>query len=209
MLFSIHVIVGSEHLADQASAHYADLAAARTEAERCARELIADWLRQGRLDLAGGVVEIIDVNGSLCDLFTLEEAMFGTAGRHRHRHVFNTVAHKYVLLTPDLTILDANRAYLAATMTDLAAISRRSIFDVFPDNPGDPAADGVRNLSNSFQHVLQHKTQHAMPRLRYDIRGRDGVWIERHWQPVSYPVLDHNGEVEFIIHQTEDVTPRV
>ena len=31
------------------------------------------------------------------------------------------------------------------------------LFSAFPDNPGDPAADGVRNLHASLQRVLAHR----------------------------------------------------
>lgn len=206
MRYFIHLLAGAERLVDTAGAEYADLAAARAEAVRCTRELIADWLRRGAAP--DGVIEIVDEAGRICDLLPLEAAVFNPPRRDRTRQVFNTIDHKYLLLTPDFTILEANRSYLAATLTDLAAISRRNVFDVFPDNPGDPNADGVRNLTASLQRVLQSKTTDAMQRQRYDIRARDGAWLERHWQPVNYPVLDHNGEVEFIIHQVEDVTPR-
>ena len=111
-----------------------------------------------------------------------------------------------LLLAPDLTIVDANRAYLRATMTDLSAIERRPLFDVFPENPGDPERSGVRNLSASFDAVLRDKVEHALPIQRYDIRRPDGTWEERHWKPANMPILDANGEVEFILHQVEDVT---
>jgi hypothetical protein len=29
----------------------------------------------------------------------------------------------------------------------------------------------------------------------------------RYWKPTNIPILDHNGEVEFILHHAEDVTP--
>lgn len=41
---------------------------------------------------------------------------------------------------------------------------------------------------------------------RYDIRGRDGAFIERHWQPINTPVCDDGGQLVFILHHVEDVT---
>src|ERR1700760_4771616 len=54
----------------------------------------------------------------------------------------------YLVLTPDLEIVSASHAYLKATMTT-AAIFGRNIFDVFTDDPNDPAATGVTNLKAS------------------------------------------------------------
>jgi hypothetical protein len=68
------------------------------------------------------------------------------------------------MLAPDFGILDANPAFLTATQTDLLAISHCPVFDVFPDNPGDPEATGVRNARASLNTVLKHKQAHMMPR---------------------------------------------
>ena len=59
-------------------------------------------------------------------------------------------AHPYLLLHPGpgLHIVDVNDAYARATMTSRSAIAGRSLFEVFPDNPADPSADGVREPQN-------------------------------------------------------------
>lgn len=48
---------------------------------------------------------------------------------------------------PKLPIVDINGAYARATMTLREDVRGRSLFEVFPDNPSDPMADGVANLS--------------------------------------------------------------
>lgn len=208
MRFSIHMAIGDDLLAGEDD-DYVDLAAARAEALRTARELIADWLRHRARNVPHGFVEIRGENGDICDLFSLEEAVFGISPSAWHRHAFNTVNHNYLVLAPDLTILDANKGYLTVTMTDLASIRHRAIFDVFPDNPSDPEANGVRNLSESFRYVLEHKAQHTIACQRFDIRTAEGTWLERYWSPVNFPILDENGEVAFIVQQVDDVTARV
>jgi hypothetical protein len=40
-----------------------------------------------------------------------------------------------------LSILDASEAYTQATMTRRADLIGRKLFEAFPDNPADPAAD--------------------------------------------------------------------
>lgn len=45
-----------------------------------------------------------------------------------------------------LGIVDINNAYAQVTMTKAADLRGNPLFDVFPDNPDDPLADGVSNL---------------------------------------------------------------
>jgi PAS domain-containing protein len=74
-----------------------------------------------------------------------------TAPRADFEAVFNSAPGSYLLLAPDLTIVAVDDAYLAATMTSREAIVGRALFDVFPDDPNDPAATGERNLRASLE----------------------------------------------------------
>src|SRR5688572_14228721 len=94
-------------------------------------------------------------------------------------------------------------------MTQRAAILGRGIFDVFPDNPSDPNATGVTNLSASLQRVLESGVPDTMPLQKYDILRPEeagGGFEERFWSPLNTPVIDRNGTVRYIIHRVEDVT---
>ncbi len=125
------------------------------------------------------------------------------------RAFFESAPGLYLVLTPDFKIVAVSDAYLRATMTKRAEILRRGIFDVFPDNPDDPTATGVRNLTASLERVLRDRTSDAMAVQKYDIRrpeSEGGEFEERHWSPVNSPVLGANGEVSHIIHRVEDVT---
>jgi two-component system CheB/CheR fusion protein len=75
----------------------------------------------------------------------------------------------------DLAILEANPAYLNATMTELSTIRHRDIFDVFPDNPSAKEADGEQNLGASLRFVRESGRSQVMARQRYDIRRPDGI----------------------------------
>src|ERR1700758_650947 len=102
------------------------------------------------------------------------------------RALFESAPGLYLVLSPDLTILAASDAYLGATMTKREAILGRALFDVFPDNPDDPTATGVRNLKASLNRVLQHRKQDAMAVQKYDIQrpeSEGGGFEERHWSP--------------------------
>ena len=37
-------------------------------------------------------------------------------------------------------------------------------------------------------------------------RAPDGAWEVRYWRPTNVPVLDHKGEVEFILNYPDEVT---
>ena len=122
------------------------------------------------------------------------------------RRAFETLPHGYLILDRDFTIVDVNPAYARLTMTDPGLILGRDIFDVFPDNPGDPLATGVKKLTASLKKVIEKAEQDTMPWQRYDISDRTGIFVERHWDPTNCPILDDNGEVEFIVHHVADVT---
>jgi PAS domain S-box-containing protein len=111
-----------------------------------------------------------------------------------------------VVAPPDWIIVAANDARLRVTGTTREEQIGRPLFDVFPDDPNDPQADGVRNLTASLKRVVATKATDIMAVQRYAVRGPDGRFIERWWTPVNSPVLDEHGEVGLIIHRVEDVT---
>jgi signal transduction histidine kinase len=126
-----------------------------------------------------------------------------------YRTLFESAPGLYLVLAPDFTITAVSNAYLQATMTVRERILGRNLFDVFPDNPDDPAATGTSNLRASLNRVLQTKQPDTMAVQKYDIRrpeSEGGGFEERFWSPVNSPVLGSDGHVMFIIHRVEDVT---
>lgn len=123
--------------------------------------------------------------------------------------LFESAPGLFLVLTPDepFTIVAASDAFLRATLTDRAGVLSRGLFEVFPDNPEDPAATGVANLRASLQRVLATRAADTMPVQKYDIPRPDGsAFEERYWSPVNAPVLGPGGDVVQIIHRVEDVT---
>lgn len=128
------------------------------------------------------------------------------------RILFENAPGRFLVLSPDLRIVAVTNGYLDATMTRRADIVGRPLFDVFPDNPGDLAADGVRRLRASLDRVLRTRGSDAMPVQKYDIRRPEtegGGFEERWWSPLNVPVLSAYGDVLWIIHRVEDVTELV
>jgi PAS domain S-box-containing protein len=126
--------------------------------------------------------------------------------------LFEATPIPYLVLTPDFTIVAANEACLQATMTTREQILGRALFEVFPDNPADPGATGVRNLRASLMRVLQNKAPDAMPIQKYDIPKHgsvEGEFEVRYWKLLNTPVFSPSGEIVYIIHCVEDVTEHV
>jgi len=127
------------------------------------------------------------------------------------RVLFESAPGLYLVLIPDpaFTIVAVSDGYLSATMTKREEILGRGLFDVFPDNPSDPNADGVRKLRDSLERVLQHGVPDTMAIQKYDIRrpaSEGGGFVERYWSPVNSPVLGEGKKCLYIIHRVEDVT---
>jgi signal transduction histidine kinase len=138
---------------------------------------------------------------------TVPERGFSTPN---FRVLFESAPGLYLVLTTDLRIVAVSEAYLSATMTKRESILGRTLFEVFPDNPQDPSADGVRNLGASIARVLHSRIADAMPPQKYDIRQPgNGGFEERYWSPVNSPVLGENNEVLYVIHRVEDITELV
>lgn len=122
------------------------------------------------------------------------------------KSLFESLPGLYLVLTPDFNIVGASDAYLKATMTTREGILRRGLFEVFPDNPEDPDADGVSNLRASLDRTLAQGRPDTMAIQKYDVRRPDGVFEERYWSPINSPVLGADGQVKYIIHRVEEVT---
>ncbi|HEY7594207.1 MAG TPA: PAS domain-containing protein, partial [Actinophytocola sp.] len=60
-----------------------------------------------------------------------------------YHRLFDAAPTPYLVLTPDLTIVAVNEAYLAATRTRRETLVGQPVFAAFPDNPDDGTADGV------------------------------------------------------------------
>jgi len=127
--------------------------------------------------------------------------------QNRRLHaIFESLPGLCLVLTPELRIVNATDAYLKATMTEREKIRDRHLFEVFPENPANPADDGVRNLRASLERVRHGAAADTMAIQKYDVRRPDGAFEERFWSPINSRVIDATGQLEYIIHRVEDVT---
>ncbi|MGX9889413.1 PP2C family protein-serine/threonine phosphatase [Streptomyces sp. NPDC002276] len=122
--------------------------------------------------------------------------------------VFQGLPGMVALLTPDLVYADANEEFLRMSGRTREQVVGRFLFDVFPDNPNDPAATGMRNLETSLRRVIATGERDTMALQRYDVESVacPGQWEERYWSPVNTPLLDPDGKVVLLVHRVEEVT---
>lgn len=125
-----------------------------------------------------------------------------------YRAVFQALPGMVALLTPDLVYVDANEDFLRNSGRSREDLIGRYLFEVFPDNPNDPAASGARNLEASLRRVLAAGERDTMALQRYDVQSleRPDQWEERYWSPINAPVLDADGRVVLLVHRVEEVT---
>jgi PAS domain S-box-containing protein len=168
-------------------------------------------LRKGgaRIDVSATISPIKDASGRIIGASKIARDITERKLEHarlQFRALFEALPGLFLVLTPEFAVVAVSDAYLKATMTRREAILGRDLFELFPDNPNDPAATGAANLRASLQRVLQTGTTDTMPIQRYDVRRPDGVFEERFWSPVNSPAFGLDRRIEFIIHRVEDVT---
>ncbi len=122
--------------------------------------------------------------------------------------VFQALPGMVALLGPDLVYVDVNKEFLQGAGRKREQTVGHHLFEVFPDNPNEPAATGVRNLEASLRRVLATGERDAMALQRYDVQDpeRPERWQERYWSPCNVPVFGPDGEVVLLVHRVEEVT---
>ncbi len=108
--------------------------------------------------------------------------------------------------SPRFTMVAATKQRLIATHTTKEQILGRGLFEIFPDNPDDPSANGAANLRASLERVLATKAPDTMAVQKYDIALPDGQFEVKYWSPRNIPVLSPAGEVQYILHRAVDVS---
>ncbi|MGQ4384077.1 PP2C family protein-serine/threonine phosphatase [Streptomyces sp. SAS_270] len=125
-----------------------------------------------------------------------------------YKAVFHALPGMVALLTPELVYADANDDFVRLSGRTREQLIGRYIFDVFPENPNDPAAAGMSDVRASMLRVVATGERDTMALQRYDIEEpqRPGHWQERYWSPINAPVADPDGQVVLVLHRVEDVT---
>jgi PAS domain-containing protein len=125
--------------------------------------------------------------------------------------VYRDLPIPVLLLTPDFVIADMNQAYQDVSGRTREDLVGRNVFDAFPDNPADPSATGVHEVSASLSRVLATRKPDALSMQKYDVEvpGMPGIFAPRYWSPVHAPVFGPEGEILLIAQCVEEITERV
>ena len=104
--------------------------------------------------------------------------------------VFRALPGMVALLTPDLVFVDANDEFLGWPAGPVSNCVGRYMFDVFPENPNDPAAGGHAGPRGvAAPRGGDRGARHDGPASATTSRSRrPGVWHEHYWSPVNAPV---------------------
>lgn len=125
--------------------------------------------------------------------------------------VYRQLPVPVLLLTPEFVIADMNVAYLRTAGRTQEELLGRNVFEVFPENPADPSADGVHKSVASLRRALATGEPVHMHFQKYDteIPGSPGQFARRYWSAVNAPVYGPDGGVVLIASLMEDVTERM
>ena len=128
------------------------------------------------------------------------------------RVLFETTPIPLAVLEPsDFRIVAVNEAYVRLADVERERLLAYKLFDLFPEIPGDPFAEGERSLRFSLDQVIATRRPHVMAEERYPKRRRHhavGEYEVGLMSAVNTPVLGPDGSVELIVHCIEDVTER-
>lgn len=112
-----------------------------------------------------------------------------------YARVFTAMPTPYLVLSSELTIRDANPAYLAMAGRQREQLVGRPMAQALPDPPA---------LRESLERARDTCRPDSLPLQRYDAPTG-----ERYWSLVSVPVLDDSGACVLLLQRAEDVTDYV
>jgi len=121
--------------------------------------------------------------------------------------VFAGMPTAYLVLTPDLVIVDANRAYRQLSGRTRGELVGRYVFEAFPPSFTSVDEQGRHPVQLSLERARDTKQIHHLPLLRYDVRDQaSGRVVHRYWSLISAPIADEDGRTVLLLQRVEDVT---
>lgn len=122
-----------------------------------------------------------------------------------YQRLFRALPESLLLMAPDGTIVDNTDSHVAASMKPREEVVGRTLFEAYPSvdqNQGDV-------IAASHEHVRRFREPHTMPLIRYDLAlpaEQGGGFEEMYWQATHFPLLDEQGELQYILQRTQNVT---
>lgn len=122
-----------------------------------------------------------------------------------YQHLFHQLPDNFLLMLPDATIVDNTDSHVAVSLKSREQVLGKTLFEAFPAT--DQNQDD--EIFKSHEYVRQHHQPHKMPIIRYDLErpaAQGGGFEELYWQATHYPVLNEQGELQYILQRTQDIT---
>lgn len=126
-----------------------------------------------------------------------------------YQRLFHSLPDNFLLMAPDAdaTIVDNTDGHVAVSLKSREEVVGRPLFEAFPATNEESA----RIMRDSHEHVRRHLEPHTMPLIRYDLARpaeQGGGLEELYWEATHYPILDAQGQLQFILQRTQNVTER-
>lgn len=116
--------------------------------------------------------------------------------------IFDSLPTPLMLMAPDLSMVEMNQAYLEAVGRTRESIVDRNLFDAFPST-----GETAQRLRDSIRSVLRTGEPNYLPFLHYPVPVPDeSAIVDRYWSATHMPVRDADGQVAFVLQNTQDVT---
>jgi len=110
---------------------------------------------------------------------------------------------------PGLTFMAVGGVSDVASGRPRSELIGKPLFHLFPENPGDPSAEGVRLLYGGLRAAADTQLEQAIPLFRYDVQSSSGIYAERWWRSTCRPVFDSEGRLLFVSLLSQDVTDEI
>ncbi len=121
-----------------------------------------------------------------------------------YARIFEALPSPFMILDRDLRYVAANDAYLETTRSTHDDLIGRYLMDRFPA-PGE----SEEKLLASFRKVIATGKADTLAYLPYPIAEADGTVRHRYWTAIHVPIMGADGQVEYILQNTVDVTELV
>ncbi|MVM29130.1 two-component sensor histidine kinase [Spirosoma sp. HMF4905] len=125
--------------------------------------------------------------------------------------LLNAMPGKHLILLPDeltFPIVAVSDDYLTAFGLQREGLVGYGVFELFFKDEINAAI--APRLQQSLIQVIRTKQTHIMAdQLHQWPNAQTGALVERTWRPVNKPVIDSDGQLAYIIHTVEDITPEV
>lgn len=119
--------------------------------------------------------------------------------------LFRSAPHAYLLVSPELRVLDVNACYVDILCTSRDDVIGQPFVDLIPRLLHDPTGDVASELRASLERVRQVQQPDRLNVRRYELRGTR-TSEPRPLRLSNTPLLDEIGSLTSILHSVEDCT---